>query len=273
VLLPDLCRRWGTPAEVRVAMGCGDNYAGALGVGAAAAGDAALSIGTSGVLSAVDGTFHPAPESAVLTTPHAAPDTYLSMGVVMSATQSLDWVAELTGTAAETLAAEAQLRVAARGLAGFPLARPSLTGVRTPDNRPDAGAVFSSLSAVTDKVDLAYAVMEGVAFQFYDAARAQSAAGVPIARITAVGGGARSALWLELIASLLEVPLEVPRHGDISACLGAAKLAQAAVEPEALGEILGRRQPQQTVAEPVAEWSEVLRARHARYRELPFHGV
>lgn len=60
-LLPELCQRWGTPKRVVVAAGCGDNYAGALGVGASVPGRAALSIGTSGVLSIVDSAFHPAP--------------------------------------------------------------------------------------------------------------------------------------------------------------------------------------------------------------------
>ncbi|MEO0379010.1 MAG: FGGY family carbohydrate kinase, partial [Pseudomonadota bacterium] len=104
-LKPELCKRWNTPATVLVAAGSGDNYAAALGVGAAISGRAALSIGTSGVLCAADAEFHPAPDKAVLTTPHAAPDLFLSMGVVMSATQSLDWLSRLTSLSASELAA------------------------------------------------------------------------------------------------------------------------------------------------------------------------
>ena len=60
--------------------------------------DAVLTIGTSGVACIVDATFHPGPQRAILTSAHAAPDTFLSMGVVMSATASLDWTARLGGT-------------------------------------------------------------------------------------------------------------------------------------------------------------------------------
>ena len=221
-LRAELCTRWHTPETVIIAAGSGDNYAGALGVGAAIPGRAALSIGTSGVLSAVDGEFHPAPDKAILTTPHAAPGTYLSMGVVMSATQSLDWMAQLTSTDAAELASLAE-NAASDGVADMPLGRPSITGVRTPDNRPDASAIFAGITAGHGKAELAYAVMEGVAMQFCAAYQAQRASDVPIHDIQAVGGGTRSAFWLELVATLLETTISVPKSGDIAACLGAAQ--------------------------------------------------
>lgn len=264
-----LCQRWKTPSTVLVAAGCGDNYAAALGVGASTAGRTALSLGTSGVICAVDGAFHPAPDRAVLTTPHAAPDTFLSMGVVMSATQSLDWLSAITSTPAADLAEQAADR-ATQGLAGRPLARPSITGVRTPDNRPDAGAMFSEIRAVSDKADLAYAVLEGVAFQFYDCYLAQTAAQVPIQDIRAVGGGTRSSLWVHLIATLLDTEVALPQDGPVAACLGAAKLAQAACEPTQTNAILGRRQATAATATPVPAWRQVLLERHAQFRTLPF---
>lgn len=270
-LKTSLCRRWGTPRSVVVATGCGDNYAGALGVGATKAGQAALSIGTSGVLSAVDDTFRPAPEQAILTTPHAAPQTFLSMGVVMSATQSLDWIAALTQTDVEALVAGVEARISGHGFQGMPLARPSLTGVRTPDNKPGAGAAFSSISAVCDKVDLTYAVLEGVAFQFYDSYQAQRQTGVPIETVAAVGGGTRSHLWMQIIATLFDTPIDVPKNGAIAACLGAAKLAQAASNENPVAETLSVQQPVLRRIEPVSAWSEALNERHAAYRELPFH--
>lgn len=270
VLRGDLTARWGTPKTVLVAAGCGDNYAGALGIGASKPGFAALSIGTSGVLSAVDGAFHPAPDRAVLTTPHAAPGAFLSMGVVMSATQSLDWLATLTGTPAAQLAEFAEARIAEKGMLDMPLCRPSITGVRTPDNRPDAGGAFSGLLAVSDKVDLAYAIMEGVAFQFYDSYRAQKAANVPFAKIRGVGGGTRSGLWMNIIATLLDTEIVCPQDGPISACLGAAKLAEVATKPIEIDDVLARERPTKSVSEPRHEWRDQLLERHARFRELPF---
>ena len=268
-LRSELCRRWGAPETVIVAAGSGDNYAGALGVGASVPGRAALSIGTSGVLSAVDAVFHPAPDKAILTTPHAAPRTFLSMGVVMSATQSLDWLARLTSTSAGDLAALAEAR-AARGIGDCPVSRPSITGIRTPDNRPDASAVFSGIMAGHDKAELAYAVLEGVAMQFYAAYEAQRSSGVPIDTIQAVGGGTRSEFWVSLVATLLDTAITIPEQGDISACLGAARMAMCARTPDATDEILARQPGTRATVHPRPELREALLSRYGGHRALPF---
>jgi xylulokinase len=269
-LRPELCGRWGTPSMVPVAAGCGDNYAGALGIGAARAGEAALSIGTSGVLSAVDSRFHPAPDRAILTTPHAVPGTFLSMGVVMSATQSLDWLGRLTDTPPAELARRAGERAQEGPLDRLPVARPAITGIRTPDNRPDAAGFVGGLTAGSSKADLAYAVLEGVAFQFFDCYSAQRAAGVPIDSVQAVGGGTRSVFWVSLIATLLDRPIAIPEGGDIAACLGAARLGQAATCPAEAGAILARKPPAAATVAPVTAWADALAERYGAFRRLPF---
>ena len=269
-LRPELCRRWSTPRTVKVAAGCGDNYAGALGVGAASPGRAALSIGTSGVLSAVDGTFRPAPNHAILTTPHAAPGTFLSMAVVMSATQSLDWLSRLARLPAGDLAEMAEHRIASVGVAGRPIARPSITGVRTPDNRPDASAFFSGITAAHAIADIAFSVLEGVAFQFLDGFSAQRSAGVPVAEVQAVGGGTHSRFWVSLMATLFDTDVSIPESGDISACLGASRLAHAATTPHERDAILARQPVTRMIVSPVAAMREPLMARHRAFRALPF---
>ena len=268
-LKPELCARWGTPDRVLVAAGSGDNYAAALGVGAAVSGHAALSIGTSGVLCAADEVFHPAPEQAILTTPHAAPGLFLSMGVVMSATQSLDWLSRLTSVSAPDLAAMGEAR-AANGIADLPLSRPSVTGVRTPDNRPDAQGFIGGLTAGHDAADVAYAILEGVAMQFYAAYTAQKAADVPIDTLAAVGGGTRSVFWVALIATLLDTEISIPEQGEISACLGAARMAQAAVNPNERDLILSRKNKAKTVARPLTHLRASLLERYEWHRALPY---
>ena len=269
-LKPALCRRWSTPPTVVVAAGSGDNYAGALGVGAALPGRAALSIGTSGVLSAVDGEFHPAPDRAILTTPHAAPETFLSMAVVMSATQSLDWMSRLTRTPAAELAGMAEQLVTSAGISGRPIARPSITGVRTPDNRPDASGFFGGITAGHGMADLAYSILEGVAFQFFEGYNAQRAAGVPIATIHAVGGGTRSNFWVALMATLFDTEVIIPENGDISACLGAARLSHAATDPAERDSILARQPSAFRTVSPFAKMRNVLMERFHAFRQLPF---
>jgi xylulokinase len=223
-----LAARWGLRAGLPVAAGAGDNMASTLGAGAARPGDAVLTIGTSGVACIVDAAFHPGPEQAILTSGHAAPDTFLSMGVVMSATASLDWAARLSGCTAAVLAAEAEGFAANGRIAEAPLFLPCLTGIRTPLNRPDAMGRIDGLHPGVTRAMLGYATMEGIAVQFAACVAAQRRVGTRPERFTAVGGGTRSDLWLRLIATALDQPLALIPRSDVAGPAGAARLAAVA---------------------------------------------
>lgn len=227
-LTPALLARWGITGPVTVAAGAGDNMGSTLGAGGARPGDAVLTIGTSGVACIVDAAFHPGPERAILTSAHVVPDVYLSMGVVMSATASLDWVGQLTGRTVPDLDAEATAFVAAEGPATAPLFLPCLTGIRTPLNRPDMTGRITGLHPGVTPAMLAYATMEGVAFQFADCIAAQKEVGVRPERFTVVGGGTRSALWLSLLATALDRPVSLIEGADMAGPRGASRLAAVA---------------------------------------------
>lgn len=259
-LRPALAARWGLRAGLPVAAGAGDNMACALGAGAARPGEAAITLGTSGVICAVDGAFRPGPEAAILTSAHAAPGAFLSMAVVMSATASLAWLAGLTGTDPATLAAEAE-RVAPDDA---PLCRPSLTGLRTPHDRPEAGGAIAGLTPRTGRAALARAVMEGVAFQLRECAEAQRGLGIDPGRHVAVGGGARSPFWLRLVAEALGRPILTAPRGDLAAPMGAARLARAALRP---GEAMAVPPPEGAEVRPDPARVEAMAARFDRWRE------
>jgi len=227
-LRPDLLSRWGMTGPVAVAAGAGDNMGSTLGAGGALPGDAVLTIGTSGVACIVDAAFHPGPQRAILTSAHVVPDVFLSMGVVMSATASLDWVGQMTGRPVPDLDAEATAFVAAQGPAAAPLFLPCLTGIRTPLNRPDMMGQISGLHPGVTPAMLAYATMEGVAFQFADCIAAQAEVGARPKRFIVVGGGTRSALWLRLLASALGQPVGLIAGADMAGPRGAARLAAVA---------------------------------------------
>ncbi len=227
-LRPDLLTRWGMSGPVAVAAGAGDNMGSTLGAGGARPGDAVLTIGTSGVACIVDAAFHPGPERAILTSAHVVPDVFLSMGVVMSATASLDWVGQMTGRTVPDLDTAATAFVAAEGPASAPVFLPCLTGIRTPLNRPDLTGRLSGLHPGVTPAMLAYATMEGVAFQFADCVTAQVEAGAVPERFTVVGGGTRSALWLRLLATALDRPVRLIDNADIAGPRGAARLAAVA---------------------------------------------
>ncbi len=261
--------RWGIAKPVCVAAGAGDNMACALGVGVTAPGDAVVTLGTSAVLCAVDADFHPAPQAAILTNPHAAPGTFLSMGVVMSATQSLDWISGLCGRPVAQLADGVAAMVADIGIEQAPVMRPSLTGIRTPDNRPDAGASVLGIGAGTDATALAYAVIEGVAFQLFECLVAQRRAGVPIDNFTIVGGGARNRLWIRLIATLLGSDIVVPKGGGTSAARGAARLARVACGDGCPAGVLSQKPADPDTVEPDRHLGEALERRFRLFRTLP----
>ncbi|HLQ19216.1 MAG TPA: FGGY family carbohydrate kinase, partial [Tabrizicola sp.] len=226
-LKPDLLQRWGMSGPVSVAAGAGDNMGSTLGAGGARPGDVVLTVGTSGVACIVDASFHPGPERAILTSAHVVPEVFLSMGVVMSATASLDWVGQLTGRTVPDLDTEATA-FAAGDPETAPIFLPCLTGIRTPLNRPDLTGRISGLHPGVTPAMLAYATMEGVAFQFADCIAAQSQVGVRPERFTVVGGGTRSALWLRLLATALDRPLGLIDAADMAGPRGAARLAAVA---------------------------------------------
>ncbi|MCZ8334205.1 MAG: xylulokinase [Rhodobacteraceae bacterium] len=260
-----LASRWGMKPGIPVAAGAGDNMASTLGAGAARPGDAVLTIGTSGVACIVDATFHPGPQRAILTSAHAAPDTFLSMGVVMSATAALDWTARLSATTAATLAGEAEA-MDPRKLTEAPVFLPCLTGIRTPANRPQATGRLEGLHPGVDRAMMGYATMEGVAFQFADCITAQREVGAIPARFIAVGGGTRSTLWTTLIATAIGEPVALPARSDIGGPAGAARLA--AVATGASTDVLSAPLPMRGTIDPDPALAGRLAPRKARFDAL-----
>lgn len=226
-LRPELAARWGMEQGVVVAGGAGDNAASACGIGAVAPGTAFVSLGTSGVLFASNERYLPNPDSAVHAFCHAVPNTWHQMGVILSATDSLNWLANLTGRDAASLTNSLGDTLAAPGPVTF---LPYLSGERTPHNDAIIRGAFTGLGHESDHVALAKAVVEGVAFAVRDSLEALHRAGTELGRVTAVGGGSRSIYWLKVIASTLNMPVDIPAEGDFGAAFGAARLGLIAAE-------------------------------------------
>ncbi len=262
-----LATRFGLPAGIPVSGGAGDNMACSLGVGAASPGDTVVTIGTSAVVCAVDASFRPAPNDAILTGIHAAPGTYLSMAVVMSATATFQWLADLTRTPVVELAAEAEAFAATGRIAEAPTMAPALGGIRTPHNRPDAAAVIAGLTGRTDRGALAYAALEGIAFQIAECVEAQERAGLKPDAFTAVGGGARNAFWLSLIATLFHRPVSRSATAPLAAPLGAARLARIAAGKADVAS-LAAKPAAEIVVDPDPAKIHILGERFDAYRKL-----
>lgn len=266
-LLPDLARRWGMEdGAIAVAAGVGDNQANAIGVGVGRPGDAVISLGTSAVACIVDDRLRPIPEKAVLTYPHAVPGTFLSQGVVLSATNCLDWTAGLLGKTAPELAALATEAFQAGDIETAPVFLPYVNGIRTPHDMPQARGVMLGLDLKTDAAGLGWAVLEGIAFHIKEATDAQRAAGLALDHVMLVGGGARSRLWGEMIASLIDRPLDLPKSREVAASIGAARLAKVACGDGDLVDTLCRKTDPEERLLPQPELAAILFKRLALFQ-------
>jgi xylulokinase len=256
----ELAARFGLRAGTVVAGGGGDNAASGIGVGVVNAGQAFVSLGTSGVLFAANDGYQPDAATAVHTFCHALPDTWHQMGVILAATDALNWFARLAGADAASLTA---------GLGSLKAPEktrflPYLGGERTPLNDAAIRGAFIGLEHATDRDAATRAVLEGVTFAIRDCRDALAATGTQIQNLLGVGGGSRSNYWLSAIATALGTPVSVPVAGDFGGAFGAARLGQMAAT--GAGAEIATMPAIERVIEPVAALSAAFDEGHARYR-------
>ncbi len=258
----DLALRWGMSDKVVVVGGAGDNAAAACGTGAMGEGQGFVSLGTSGVLLTGRDGYAPLAESAVHTFCHAVPSKWYQMGVILAATDSLNWLAQVTGEGPAALSGALEAPIAGPGAVRF---LPYLSGERTPHNDSHIRGAFLNLSVGTDRAALTQAVMEGVAFALRDCAEAIRATGADLGGLLAIGGGSASRFWLETIATVLDLPLSRPEAGDFGAALGAARLAMVGAGAGSVDEVMTRPRIAETI-EPRADLSAAYADAYAAYR-------
>lgn len=212
--------RVGTP----VVAGAGDQAAQAVGTGAIVPDRWTVTLGTSGVIFAPCAAPYSDPNGSAHAFPHALPGVWHMMGVMLSAAGSLQWYRDTlaaTMTFGELLD---EARTQAPGSGGL-LFLPYLTGERTPHADPLAQGAFVGLTPRHSRGHLTRAVLEGVAFGLRDNFRLLQQAGLPPpGEVRISGGGAKSTLWRQIIADILDTDL-VKVEVTEGAAMGAAVLA------------------------------------------------
>jgi xylulokinase len=257
-----------TASGVPVAAGAGDQAAGALGVGVTDdRSPASLVLGTSGVIFTARNRFTPDPQGRLHAFCHALPDTWHVMGVILSAAGALSWLAGTLGASGDIPGLLDQAAAWSPGVEGLTFA-PYLSGERTPYPDSDVRGGFVGLGLRHDRGALARAVLEGVAYALRDGLDLIAATGrrPEVARVS--GGGARSELWLKILASVLELPLE-RTESEAGAAYGAALLGGvcAGVFHDARSAAqAGVRSTGQIDPDPA--WVEQYAAHRARYQAL-----
>jgi xylulokinase len=257
---------WLPPAhESTEIAGAGDQAAGALGVGIVDPGPVSVVLGTSGVVFSVLPAYAPDAQARVHVFCHAVPGTWHAMGVMLSAAGSFAWLRRAVGADYGLLDVEA-----ARwppGTEGL-LFAPYLAGERTPHADPDARGAFTGLSLRHDRGALARATLEGVGYGLRDSLELLRELGVRPEVGRASGGGAASDLWLQIVASVLGLPLERTETED-GAAFGAALLAgvREGVFADA-ADAVARCVRVRDRIEPNPDWSAAYEQGYERYRLL-----
>jgi xylulokinase len=227
----------GLPEGVPVAIGTGDDFAGPLGAGIVTPGTVVCSLGTAEVVGAVHD--HPLIDPSNLVETHGYVSGYsfienpgwLSGG-------ALTWLANLLGFADPAALTEAAASVPA-GSGGVTFI-PALNGAMAPVWAPGASGVFHGLTAHHHRGYLARAVLEGCAFAMRDVVNQLQRLGVSTERVLLIGGGARSALWAEIRAGVLNQNVERAESVDAAPMAAVLLAATAAGLEPSLAEAAAR---------------------------------
>jgi len=214
----------GLAAGTPVVGGGGDQAAQAVGVGAVEPGVVALTLGTSGVVFA--SSDHPLTERAgrLHAFPHAVPDKWHVMGVMLSAAGSLRWYRDVVAPQVEFDALLEETVGVEPGSEGL-IFLPYLSGERTPHADPYIRGAFVGLTLKHERPHMTRSVLEGVAYGLRDNFALMQEVGLgSIEQVRLSGGGAQSPLWRQILADVCGVELVTVKTTE-GAAFGAALLA------------------------------------------------
>ncbi|MBQ8407385.1 MAG: xylulokinase [Clostridia bacterium] len=230
-LLPEVAKALGLGA-IPVVAGAGDNAAAAVGTGTLFAGKCNISLGTSGTVFIPYDSFVQTENNSIHNFCHANGKFHL-MGCILSAASCNKWFYEdILGT--DDYAGE-QSAISDGDLgANHVYFLPYLMGERSPINDTNARGTFIGMRADTERKNLTQAILEGVAFAIKENIEIAKGMGVKIERSTVCGGGARSHLWLKILANVLNMPLEIPKTEEGPAFGGAMLCMVATGEYESV---------------------------------------
>ena len=271
----------GLPVGTPVAAGGGDNAAAAIGTGIVLPGVVSSSIGSSGVVFAYSERPEPHPEGRLHTMCHSVPGAYHYMGVILAAGLSFRWLREilLEDTFGAALAPGEDAYDVLTALAdGAPTGAeglvflPYLTGERTPHMDPSARGAFVGLTSRHTSAHLARAVMEGITFALRDSLALMRALGLPVQRVIATGGGARSAIWRQMQADVLGATVwrtaaeEGPAYG--AALLGAVVGGGYSGVPEAVASTVELLDPIESRPDVAARYDQYFGVYSGLYSDI-----
>jgi xylulokinase len=186
------------------------------------------------------------------------------MAAMLNGAGALAFAGRLLGATPEALEHEAADGYRGPGALIF---LPYLSGERTPLDDADARGVLFGMSETTSRADVTRAVMEGVALTLADARDCLQAAGAKIERVSLTGGGAKSGLWMRMIAAATGFTVVRMKGGETGPAFGAARLARMAATGEP-PEAVCRPPEIADVTEPGSELAAMFAKQRERFTAL-----
>jgi xylulokinase len=256
---PDVAAELGLGTDVVVATGGQDQKCAALGAGIRD-GLATLSLGTATAIVQVMDAPRTDPERRVPTFAFLEPQRWVLEGVVGTGAGSLRWHRDVLAPGASYAALDQEAAAVRRGADGVRF-HPHLSGATSPYWRAEVHAAYENLSLATTRGHLTRAVLEGVAFQIRANLEVTQAIAGQVEEAIVFGGGAKSALWREIIADVTGLPVRWTPSAE-TACLGAAMLAGTGAgvfasldeARERAVKLDARREPDAAAATEYDEW-------------------
>lgn len=261
---PEIARELGIPETVKVAAGAGDNAAAAVGTGTVGDGMCNISLGTSGTIFISSEKFGVDKNNALHAFAHADGHYHL-MGCMLSAASCNKWwMDEIIGTS-DYGAEQKKIGVLGENHVYF---LPYLMGERSPHNNPNARGTFIGMTMDTTRADMTQAVLEGVAFALRDSFEVAKSLGIKIERTKICGGGAKSPLWKKMIASILNLKVDVIESEEGPALGGAMLAAVACGEYKNVEEAAAKIVRIVDTVEPEEELVKKYDERYQQFRQI-----
>jgi xylulokinase len=220
---PEAAREWGLSSDTRVVAGANDQYAGAMGAGLHRPG--LLSVATGTCLALVTLTAEqPEPlPPGLWGGEFPIPGLFFVLAYSKTAGVALEWFQRVLapGLSMRELDAEAaRSPIGSRGVT----ACPHFDGMVSPAPDASVRGHFGGLGLHHTRGDLFRSLLESLAFSLKDNVDLLSARGYAVEQIRAIGGAAKSDLWLQMQADVTGIPTQRPAITE-AATLGAAMLA------------------------------------------------
>jgi xylulokinase len=239
-----LCEKLALAPNAVVVTGGHDQPVGALGAGAAVPGSASYAIGTVECVAPAVGRLilnRDLMDANMATYPHVVPDTYTTVVFNMTGGSVLRWVRDQLARE-ETAAARRDgadpydyIVAAADDEPADVILLPHFGPTGTPHFDPQGAGVLFGLTLATTRAQILRAVLEGITYEMKWNLAILARAGIELSELRAIGGGAKSAGWMQIKADVLGVPITTMRVSEAT-CMGAAILAGSGIgvlEPRA----------------------------------------